>query len=131
MTITWIRNGKRHDTKEPLTCKFCGDEMILRWSTIRNHDDVIQEIMRSNDRGDEVKALMEIWTNMPSMYSYVDDMQWKCPTCHKCELFGHPISRKEYDEMRAARGGSTTYVPLADWYADEIIKDRLRKPCYF
>ena len=129
--ITWVRNGKKHDTKEPMECKFCGDTMKLRWSTLRGHDDIIQEIMRTNDRGQAVNHLMEIWTNMPSMFSYVDDMQWKCPTCHCCQLFGAPITRAIYDEMREARGGSTIYTPIDEWYEDEVVKDRLKQLGYW
>ena len=129
----WISDGKRHKPNDDwLKCQFCGTPMVLRWSTLRQHMDVWTELLRREEEdSSKIDELKEIVDSLPSCFQYVDDMQWKCPECDCCQLFGVAITREEFLKMKEARNGSGTYMPLEEWFEDELISNRLKALGYF
>ena len=129
--INWVKKDKVMTPTEPLICPFCKTELVLRWSKVIPHPDIMMEIMRMADGGEDYKELFEVWKSMPSMFSYVDDQRWKCPRCHYTVLFGIPISIDDSKELRDERHGNTSHVPVKRWLEDEFIKSRLKALGYF
>ena len=129
----WIRDGKIHKpVGDWLRCQFCNTPMVLRWSTVRQHMDVWTELLRREEEDkSKVEELKKIVDSLPSCFQYVDDMQWKCPGCDCCQLFGVAITRDEYLSMKKARNDSGTYMPLEEWFKDKLIANRLKALGYF
>lgn len=127
----WRLEEKRHFPNKPINCNFCGSEMLLRWSKIFSHCDYLHEAMRRKDAGEDVEEFMKMMDEIPSAYSYADDMQWKCPECGSTQLFGVAISLEQFKNLRKARGYGNMYIPIQEWNDDIKIKQQLKALGYW
>jgi len=127
----WRLGEKRHYPNNPISCRYCGGEMVLRWSKIFSHADYLHEAMRRKDAGESVEEFMEIMDTIPSAYSYADDMEWKCKDCGCCQMFGVAITLEQFKKLRESRGYAQTYIPIEEWNDDKKIKKQLTDLGYF
>ena len=127
----WRLGEKRRFPNKPLKCHYCGGDMVMRWSRIFYHADYLHEAMRRKDAGQDVEEFMEMMDQIPSAYSYADDMEWKCKDCGCCQMFGVAITLEQYKKLHEARGYSNRFIPIEEWNEDEKIAQQYKDLGYF
>jgi len=127
----WKIGEKRHYPNKPIKCQFCDGDMVLRWSKIFAHCDYLHEVMRRKDAGQSVEEVVEALDNLPTAYSYANDMEYKCKDCGAVQIFGVAISHEQFKKFRDANGGSYMFIDLEEWNEDEKIAQQLKDLGYF
>ena len=131
--MQWELKQNGYQPSEPIQCPICKTHLMLRWSRINSHEDIAMELFRKGKSKDDAHAdlLLEIFDSM-EMPSWVEDMAWKCPSCSFWTVFGVPIKAAEAKRiMSGERNGSSVFVPIEQWWGDEIIKNRLKDLGYW
>ena len=127
----WKLEKDGHKPEKPLVCRHCNGEMVKRWGKIFAHADYLHEAMRRKDAGEDIDEFLELIDKFPAMYSYAEDMEWKCPDCGYCDIFGVAISLEQYKSIREQHGGSQMYIPIQEWGDNAKIKQQLEDLGYF
>ena len=130
----WEVTENGHKPLDKLYCPYCNargvkSEMILRWSQINQHDDIAMELFYRRVDEEKSKYLLKIFDEV-QMPSWVNDMRWKCEVCDCTNVFGVPLTQEDAMKIIEHRKGNNRFVPVEDWWENEIIKDRLRNLGY-
>ena len=126
-----VKNG--HEPSEPIVCPICENHMQLRWSMVQTHNDIAMELFfrRPNNDDNHSKYLLEIFDSVEQP-SWVNDMAWKCKHCSFWCMFGVPMKAEDAKRIRMEeRNGEATFVPIEEWWGDELIKDKLQSLGYW
>jgi len=88
---------------------------------------IVCDLMDMRERGDFDMFVREVHCTTLTPVSdkaHANNMHYKCNRCDKVKVFGVPIDKEYYDELRKRRGGDR-YIPKDEWLEDEDKKRQL------